>query len=72
MPDAEHGLHYRGFTATVFYDEEESLVLGHVPTTRGAIEFRCTSIGAVEQELHRVVDAFLADHPDAEPVETRR
>jgi predicted HicB family RNase H-like nuclease len=67
MSEAEHGLHYRGFTARIYYDEEEAQVLGHVPTTKGGIDFRCNSLAAVEQELHRAVDDHLRRHPDAEP-----
>ncbi len=67
MTATTQGLNYRGFTARVYYDEEEGLVLGHVPTSKGSIEFRCTSIAAVQPEMHKVVDAFLRDHPDAKP-----
>jgi predicted HicB family RNase H-like nuclease len=71
MSEAGHGLHYRGFTARIYYDEEEAQVLGHVPTTKGGIDFRCSSLGAVEQELHRVVDDHLRRHPDAEPIKPK-
>lgn len=71
MSKKEHGLHYRGFTARIYYDEEEGVVLGHVPTTKGGIDFRCNALGAVESELHRVIDTYLANHPDAEPVQPR-
>jgi predicted HicB family RNase H-like nuclease len=67
MSRDERGLHYRGFTARIYYDEDEGLVLGHVPTSKGGIDFRCTSLAAVERELHRVVDVFLTEHPDAKP-----
>ncbi len=69
MSEAEHGLHYRGFTARIYYDEEECEVLGHVPTTKGGVAFRCSSLAAVEPELHRVVDDHLRRHPDAEPAQ---
>ncbi len=67
----QHGVRYRGFTARVYYDEGEGVVLVRVPTTKGGIDFQCTSIAAVQLELHRVVDAFLTEHPDAEPPKVR-
>lgn len=69
MNKQARGLHYRGFTARIYYDEEEGVVFGHVPTTDGGIDFRCNSLGGIASELRRVVDAYLAEHPDAEPVE---
>jgi len=72
MSEAGHGLNYRGFTARIYYDEEEAEVLGHIPTSKGGIDFRCSSLGAVEQELHRAVDRHLCQHPDDEPIEPQR
>lgn len=69
MSEVRHGLNYRGFTARIYYDEDEAEVLGHIPTSKGGIDFRCSALGAVEQELHRVVDRHLRQHPDAEPIE---
>ena len=68
MSEAGQGLNYRGFTARIYYDEEEAEVLGHVPTTKGGIDFRCNALGAVQRELHRAVDDHLRRHPDAEPI----
>ena len=68
MSEAGQGLNYRGFTARIYYDEEEAQVLGHVPTTKGGIDFRCNALGAVQRELHRAVDDHLRRHPDAEPI----
>ena len=71
MSEAGQGLNYRGFTARIYYDEEEAEVLGHVPTTKGGIDFRCNALGAVQRELHRAVDDYLRRHPDAEPIEPK-
>jgi len=72
MTKPDHGLHYRGFTARIYYDEEECEVLGHIPTTKGGVDFRCNSLAAVEPSLQQAVDEHLRQHPDAEPVEPRR
>ncbi len=69
MNETDQGLRYRGFKATIYFDEDAGVVLGRVPTTRGSVEFTCGSMGAIRPELHTALDAFLAEHPDAKPVE---
>ncbi|TVQ39522.1 MAG: hypothetical protein EA356_01580 [Geminicoccaceae bacterium] len=60
-------MHYRGFTARVYYDEEEGEIIGHVPTTHGGLDFRVTSFGAVEPHFKALIDKYLEDHPETEP-----
>lgn len=68
MSEPHHGLEYRGFTARVYYDEEEGEIIGHVPTANGGLDFRATSFGAVEAKFKETVDRYLAAHPDTKPL----
>ena len=69
MSDTPHGLEYRGFTARVYYDEEEGEIIGHVPTTNGGLDFRATSFGAVETTFKETVDRYLAANPNTKPAD---
>ncbi len=71
MSAPQRGLQYRGFTARVYYDEEEGEIIGHVPTTHGGLDFRCTSFGAVEPQFKELIDRYLEKHPETEPAEQK-
>ncbi|MEO1089083.1 MAG: hypothetical protein AAFX81_00495 [Pseudomonadota bacterium] len=69
MSSTGRGLQYKGFTAHVYYDEEEGEMIGMVPTSNGGVEFRCPSIGSVERDFHALIDSYLRAHPEVKPVD---
>ncbi|MFW5680187.1 MAG: hypothetical protein ACOCYE_06430 [Pseudomonadota bacterium] len=72
MATEARGLNYRGFTARVYYDEDEGEIIGHVPTTNGGLNFRVTSFGAVEPRFKEMIDRYLEEHPETEPLDDQR
>ena len=53
-------LAYKGFSATVTYDDEAEVLFGEVLSTRDVITFQATSIEKLKREFKFSVDDYLA------------
>ena len=52
-------MNYKGFMATVEYDDEARIFCGEVINTRTVITFQGTTVDEVENEFHASVDDYL-------------
>ena len=52
---------YKGYEATIKFDEEDRLFIGRVINTRDVIAFDGLSVEELEQSFHAVIDEYLAD-----------
>jgi len=63
-------MEYKGYTASVEYDDEAGILYGRVLHLRDAIDFQAESVADLKQEFHSSVDGYLAwcaesgDEPD--------
>lgn len=53
-------MEYKGYAATVEYDEEAKVFHGEVVNTRAVITFQGTSVSALEREFAKSVEVYLA------------
>lgn len=51
---------YRGYTATVEYDEDEKLWHGTLDGIKDLVNFHAFEIENIEQEFHNAVDDYIA------------
>lgn len=51
---------YKGYNATVEFDEQANVLFGTVSGLRDVVTFEATSVGSIEAEFHRSVDDYLA------------
>lgn len=56
----EQKLTYRGFTATVEYDEDDKLWHGALDDTKNLVDFFAEKEEDVETEFHNAVDNYIA------------
>lgn len=52
---------YKGYEATIEFDEEDRLFVGKVINTRDIIVFDGLSVTELEQSFQAVIDEYLAD-----------
>jgi predicted HicB family RNase H-like nuclease len=52
---------YKGYEATVEFDEEDRLFVGRVMNTRDVIAFDGSSVDELEQSFHAAIDEYLQD-----------
>ena len=52
---------YKGYEATIEYDEEDRLFVGRVINLKDIIVFDETSKDKLEQSFHHVIDQYLED-----------
>lgn len=50
---------YRGYTATVEYDEDDKLWYGKLDGIKDLVNFHAFEIENIEQEFHNAVDDYL-------------
>ena len=50
---------YRGYTATVEYDEEDKLWYGKLDGIKDLVNFHAFNPANIEQEFHNAVDDYL-------------
>ena len=51
---------YKGYSAVVEFDEDSSVLFGHVIGLRDVITFQGTSVAEVTEAFHDSVDDYLA------------
>lgn len=51
---------YRGYTATVEYDEDDKLWYGKLDNTKNLVDFFAEKEEDVEKEFHNAVDDYIA------------
>ncbi|MDJ0635017.1 MAG: type II toxin-antitoxin system HicB family antitoxin [Xenococcaceae cyanobacterium MO_188.B29] len=54
-------MNYKGYEATVEFDDEDRLFVGRVINTRDVIVFDGLSVDELEQSFHTVIDEYLED-----------
>ena len=54
-------MNYKGYEATVEFDNEDRLFVGRVINTRDVIVFDGLSVDELEQSFHAVIDEYLED-----------
>ncbi len=52
-------INYKGYIATIEYDEDARIFAGEVINTRSVITFQGSSVDEIEQEFHNSVDDYL-------------
>ena len=52
-------MNYKGYIATVEYDEHSRIFAGEVLNTRAVITFQGSTVDEIEQEFHNSVDDYL-------------
>ena len=52
---------YKGYEATIEFEEEDRLFIGKVINTRDVIVFDGLSVTELEESFHAVIDEYLAD-----------
>ena len=52
---------YKGYEATIEFDEEDRLFIGKVINTKDVIVFDGLSVAELEQSFQSVIDEYLAD-----------
>ena len=55
----ENSMTYKGFSATIEYDETSKIFSGELINTRAVITFHGSSIDEAEKEFHASVDDYL-------------
>ena len=55
----ENSMTYKGFSATIEYDETSKIFSGEVTNKRTVITFHGSSIEVAEKEFHASVDDYL-------------
>ena len=55
----EKNMTYKGFSATIEYDENSKIFSGEVTNKRAVITFHGSSIEDAEKEFHTSVDDYL-------------
>lgn len=54
-------MNYKGYDATVEYDDQDRLFFGRVINTRDVIAFDGESVNELEQSFHAAIDEYLQD-----------
>ena len=54
-------MNYKGYEATIEFDNEDRLFVGRVINTRDVIVFDGLSVDELEQSFHAVIDEYLED-----------
>ena len=54
-------MNYKGYEATVEFDDEDRLFVGRVINTKDVIVFDGLSVDELEQSFHAVIDEYLED-----------
>lgn len=53
-------LRYKGFTASVDYDEDDAIFFGRIAEIRDGVGFHGETVGKLELAFHDAVDDYLA------------
>lgn len=53
-------MNYKGYTATITYDDRDRIFHGHLTDTHDDVFFEGTSIEELERAFHTAVDDYLA------------